>query len=104
MFEEPTDEYLTLVHHLGVFNVYTQKEFLPTLKLWKQQKCVLLDCNIQEREIAGHKITFFVIQHPEDSKMSGLCPLAAAMGFLVSGFTYACKHKTSVDLIKRYLE
>ncbi len=102
--ESPDDEYVTLLHAHGVFNVYNQREFLQTLKLWKQMKCVLLDCNIQEREIAGHKITFFVVQPPEDKQMSGVCPLAAAMGFLVSGFTYICKHKESVDLVKRYLQ
>ena len=104
LFEEPADEYVTLLHSQGVFSVYTQKEFLPQLRVWKQAKCVLLDCNIQEREIAGHKITFFVVQPPDDEQMSGVCPLAAAMGFLVSGFTYICKNKSSVDLVKRYLE
>jgi len=104
LFEEPTDEYITLVQHLGVFNVFSQKEFLAQLKLWKQKKCVLLDCNIHEREIAGRKITFFVVQPPDDKDMPSVCPLAMAMGFLVSGFTYICKNKSSVDLVKRYLE
>ena len=98
------DEVFTLIRNQGVFNVYSKKEFLPQVKEWKKMGCRALADNVLEQEVEGHKVWMFVIQPPK-AKLAdmGLCPLALALGVMVSGFTYIARSKELADLVVRYL-
>jgi hypothetical protein len=97
------EEVLTLIHQTGQFNVYNKMEFLGQLRQWKDMKCVLLDCNVWEKTIAGKTMWAFVVQPLKIEGAPGVCPLAVALNILVSGFTYVCKSKETADLVLRVL-
>lgn len=95
----PTDQVITLLRRHGVFNGYDKREWLAQVADWKAIGAQCLRCNI--RPIAadvglGDGLWMMVIQ-PEKG-MDGFCPLASAMGVLVSGFTYIAKDKAPFEL------
>ncbi len=100
---EPSDVVFTLIHRLGAFSVYNNREFLPQVAEWKRLGCVLLDTNVFERTIAGKQMYMFIIQ-PSDISKSSISPLALAYDVLVSGYAYLTPHKSTVELVKRALQ
>jgi hypothetical protein len=97
------DVVFTLIHRIGAFNVYNNKEFLPQVKEWKNLNCVLLDCNVFERVIAGKTVYMFIIQ-PKELDNVPISPLALALEVIVSGYAYITPHKSTIDLVKRILQ
>jgi len=93
----------TLLHAHGRFCSYDQRDFLRQLKVFQDMKCVLLDCNIKERTIAGKTVWAFTVQ-PPSLEGTNMCPLAMALGILVNGFTYVAYEKSTADLVFRALE
>lgn len=99
----PDDVVFTLIHRIGAFNIYNNKEFLPQVKEWKNLKCVLLDCNVFERVVGGKTVYMFIIQ-PEDLEDVPISPLALTLEVMVSGYAYITPHKSTIDLVKRILQ
>ena len=103
-YANKNDKFLSYVHNAYGFMVYNNKEFEENLQLWKKNKIVVLDCNFHERELDGKKFYFFVAQHKDIEKSPSMCPVAMALGFMVSGYTYIIKDKETYDYVKKYLE
>ena len=101
-FAKDDDAFLTLVTRLRAFNVYTKAEFKPQLQEWKKLGVKCEDFNFHERELDGQKFFFFVAQ-PPDLADAPMCPVALALGYMVSGFTYIIKDKATFDEVKAAL-
>ena len=94
----PTDQVFTLLRKHGVFSCYDKREWLLQVADWKKLNSQCLRCNIRriDDDVGMGEAWLMVIQ-PEGG-MDGFCPLAAAMGVLVSGFTYIAKDKAPFEL------
>jgi hypothetical protein len=102
MMEHEGDDVFTLIKHLGIFSVFSKKEFMPQLKQWKEQNCVALECNLRQLEADGQTCWMVVIQPPKLQEHT-FCPLALAFGMMVSGFSYVFKDLELAKLVIRYL-
>jgi hypothetical protein len=100
----PTDVCYTLIHRMGVFNVYNNAELLQQMKAWKGV-CVIQDYNLWEREVGGKTVYVAIIQPKDKAALEDcpICPLAMSMGILVSGFTYIFQKKEDRDFVAHYL-
>jgi hypothetical protein len=102
MLETDGDDAFTLIHRMGIFSVFSKKEFMPQLKQWKTQKCSALECNLRQLDVNG-KTCWAVVVQPPDLEDAPVCPLALAFGMMVSGFTYVFKDLELAKLVIRYL-
>jgi hypothetical protein len=94
----PTDQVITLIRKQGVFNQYDKREWLLQVADWRRLKAQCLRCNIRRiADDVGVGEAWLMVIQPEGG-MDGFCPLAAAMGVLVSGFTYIAKDKAPFEL------
>ena len=104
-FGAKDDMFMTLHMTTGIFNVYTQREFLDTLNLWKQTQVKLLDCNYREHDQDGYEFCSFVVQPKSDELLEKcpICPLGIALGMMVSGYTFITKNKEMFEFCKNYI-
>jgi hypothetical protein len=81
-----------------------QREMLEELKSWKKQGCVVDPENTREVELNGQKATMWILQPAKVDEDTPMCPVAMALGTLVSGFSYISKDKGVAELASRYLK
>ncbi len=98
----PDDKVFTLVHRLGAFNMYNNREFLPQVSEWKRLGCELLDCNVWPIDINGKEAYMFIIQ-PKNLESTPISPLALAFNKLVNGYAYITPHKSTIEMVQRIL-
>jgi hypothetical protein len=79
-------------------------ELLSELKSWKKLGCVVDPKNTQEIELNGRKAWLWVLQPKKAKNNTPICPVAMALGIMVSGFSYISKDKATEELVVRYLK
>ena len=94
----PTDQVMTLIRSQGRFSCYDKREWLLQVADWKRIGAQSLRCNIRPiADDVGIGEAWMMVIQPAGG-MDGFCPLASAMGVLVSGFTYIAKDKAPFEL------
>lgn len=75
----------TLNRALCAFTTLTMSDVEKQTDVWVAHRCAVLSSNIKEVSVGGRTMWTLIVTPRENPT---LCPLAAALGILVSGYTY----------------
>ena len=77
---EPNEVAITIINRLGQFSAYSKDLFAAQVKLWKKNKCELLDCNIKSIDLPEIKNAVLITIHCQMQ----MCPYATSQRHIVS--------------------
>jgi hypothetical protein len=102
---EKNDVVFTIIKRTGTMNVYSAKEFLPQIKLWKAMGVVSRYSNIREVKVKNETAYLFVVQSSldDEERRDGMCGLSAGYGLMVEGCGYITTDKNILRIVQSYI-
>jgi hypothetical protein len=99
------DVVFTIIKRTGTMNVFSAKEFLPQIKLWKAMGAVSRYSNIREIKVKNETAYLFVVQSSldDEERRDGMCGLSAGYGLMVEGCGYITTDKNILRIVHNYI-